>query len=89
MTRVSRLDALDKPLRATVVDGEVVASSDQEPVELAVTADAARETGRRLIAAADEAAKSPKKATSDNERLDEGLEETFPASDPVSAKHID
>jgi hypothetical protein len=26
--------------------------------------------------------------TSDDERLDEGLEETFPASDPVSAKHI-
>ena len=24
----------------------------------------------------------------DSERLDEGLEETFPASDPVSAKHI-
>ena len=24
----------------------------------------------------------------DDERLDEGLEETFPASDPVSAKHI-
>lgn len=24
----------------------------------------------------------------DNERLDEGLEETFPASDPVAAKHI-
>jgi hypothetical protein len=26
--------------------------------------------------------------TTDDERLDEGLEETFPASDPVSAKHI-
>jgi len=24
----------------------------------------------------------------DSERLDEGLEETFPASDPVAAKHI-
>lgn len=24
----------------------------------------------------------------EDERLDEGLEETFPASDPVSAKHI-
>ena len=24
----------------------------------------------------------------ESERLDEGLEETFPASDPVSAKHI-
>jgi hypothetical protein len=24
----------------------------------------------------------------DSDRLDEGLEETFPASDPVSAKHI-
>jgi len=29
-----------------------------------------------------------KAATSDSHRLDEGLEETFPASDPVSAKHI-
>jgi hypothetical protein len=27
-------------------------------------------------------------ARSDSRRLDEGLEETFPASDPVSAKHI-
>jgi hypothetical protein len=34
-------------------------------------------------------ATSVEKPTSDNERLDEGLEETFPASDPVSAKHID
>jgi len=25
----------------------------------------------------------------ESDRLDEGLEETFPASDPVSAKHID
>ena len=31
---------------------------------------------------------SRKRPHSDNERLDEGLEETFPASDPVSAKHI-
>ena len=38
MTRISRLDAFDKPLRVTVVDGEVVAVSDQAPVEVAVTA---------------------------------------------------
>jgi hypothetical protein len=31
---------------------------------------------------------SKKRPHSDDERLDEGLEETFPASDPVSAKHI-
>jgi len=31
---------------------------------------------------------SHKRPQSDNDRLDEGLEETFPASDPVSAKHI-
>jgi hypothetical protein len=31
---------------------------------------------------------SRKRPHSDNERLDEALEETFPASDPVSAKHI-
>ena len=31
---------------------------------------------------------SRKRPQSDNDRLDEGLEETFPASDPVSAKHI-
>jgi len=34
----------------------------------------------------------PKKQKDDHrtesERLDEGLEETFPASDPVAAKHI-
>jgi hypothetical protein len=89
MTRISRLDALDKPLKTTVVDGDVVAVSELAPIEVAVTADAARETARRLIEAADEATKGPKKASTDNERLDEGLEETFPASDPVSAKHID
>jgi hypothetical protein len=40
---------------------------------------------KREIAPDETSAKRPQ---SDNERLDEGLEETFPASDPVSAKHI-
>ncbi len=31
---------------------------------------------------------TPKQRKDESERLDEGLEETFPASDPVSAKHI-
>jgi hypothetical protein len=89
MTRISRSDALDEPLKTAVVDGEVIAVSEQAPIEVSVTAEAARETGRRLIQAAEEATKAPKKASTDNERLDEGLEEAFPASDPVSAKHID
>lgn len=33
-------------------------------------------------------ATSEKRPHSDEERLEEGLRETFPASDPVSAKHI-
>ena len=37
--------------------------------------------------AAGHAADAPA-TTRDDELLDEGLEETFPASDPVSAKHI-
>ena len=36
-----------------------------------------------------EAGSDPKKPqTREDELLDEGLEETFPASDPVAAKHI-
>ncbi len=31
---------------------------------------------------------TPQEHKDESERLDEGLEETFPASDPVSAKHI-
>ncbi len=34
-------------------------------------------------------AKPPPEARSDDQRLEEGLEETFPASDPVSAKDIE
>ena len=33
-------------------------------------------------------AQSKESRQHEEERLDEGLEETFPASDPVSAKHI-
>ena len=39
-------------------------------------------TGAKAEDVADE------KDTDEDARLDEGLEETFPASDPVSAKHI-
>ena len=34
------------------------------------------------------AAEDPSHPDREDERLEEGLEETFPASDPVSAKHI-
>ncbi len=34
-------------------------------------------------------AKPPPEARSDSQRLEEGLEETFPASDPVSVKDIE
>jgi hypothetical protein len=33
--------------------------------------------------------KAKPKVQTDGQRLDEGLEETFPASDPVSAKDIE
>ena len=36
-----------------------------------------------------EATQTPPRAMTEEQRLEEGLEETFPASDPVSAKHID
>src|SRR5579875_484778 len=37
---------------------------------------------------AEDAADKAKEKADDDERLDEGVEETFPASDPVSVKHI-
>ena len=47
------------------------------------------ENGRvRLSADAATAITLEEEDLSESERLDEGLEETFPASDPVSAKHI-
>lgn len=36
-----------------------------------------------------EAQPKPRRPMTEEQRLEEGLEETFPASDPVSAKHID
>jgi ribonuclease E len=36
----------------------------------------------------EETEETPESKAADSDRLDEGLEETFPASDPVSAKHI-
>ena len=42
----------------------------------------------RLVANADVAVTLESGEDAESDRLDEGLEETFPASDPVSAKHI-
>lgn len=60
------------------IDGGLVAGLENGKVRLSANADVAitlEDSGE-----ADRAAES--------DRLDEGLEESFPASDPVSAKHI-
>jgi hypothetical protein len=55
MTQINRQKAFDKPFTVNPVGGEIVAKSEQAPVELALTPVSARETGRRLLTAADEA----------------------------------
>lgn len=51
---------------------------------------ARRETGEGKIRATRGAAPEGKARDPDeNDRLDQGLKETFPASDPVSVKHVD
>lgn len=71
--KLTRQDSSDG--RHHYVDGGLVADIEDGKVRLSANANVAfllEEVGGR----------------SDSERLDEGLEETFPASDPVSAKHI-
>lgn len=71
--KLSRRDSSDG--RHHFVDGSLIAEIEDGKVRLSANASVAfrlEEVGART----------------DGERLDEALEETFPASDPVSAKHI-
>jgi hypothetical protein len=52
MSHIARYVGFDRPLKVKAVDGEVLATSDQSPVEIALTHEAATQTGRRLIEAA-------------------------------------
>lgn len=60
------------------IDGGLIAAIEEGKIRLSANADVA------ILLEDDDT--DDKAAESD--RLDEGLEETFPASDPVSAKHI-
>ncbi len=60
------------------IDGGLVAGIEGGKVRLSANADVAV-----TLEDDDESGDA-----SESDRLDEGLEETFPASDPVSAKHI-
>ena len=73
--KLTRQDSADG--RHHFIDGGLIAGVEQGTVRLSANAD--------VVANFFEEA-SEKDA--DDERLEEGLEETFPASDPVSAKHI-
>jgi hypothetical protein len=52
MSHIARYVGFDRPLKVKAVDDEVLATSDQSPVEIALTHEAATQTGRRLIEAA-------------------------------------
>ena len=60
------------------IDGGLIAGIEGGTIRLSANADVA------IMLEADETEGD----AADSDRLDEGLEETFPASDPVSAKHI-
>ncbi len=73
--KLTRKDSADG--RHHFIDGGLIAGVENGTVRLSANADVA-------ITLEDV---DPEEAA-DNARLEEGLEETFPASDPVSAKHI-
>jgi hypothetical protein len=51
MTLAVRTDAFSEPFVARVVDGEILLTSDQAPVDLAFSLDAAADTAHRLLLA--------------------------------------
>jgi len=51
MTLAARTDAFNEPLAVRVVDGEILLASDQAPVDMALTLDAAEDTAHRLLLA--------------------------------------
>ncbi len=73
--KLTRKDSVDG--RHHFIDGGLIAGIEDGRVRLSANADVA-------VTLED----TDPEAAAENQRLDEGLEETFPASDPVSAKHI-
>ncbi len=74
--KLTKKDSIDG--RHHFIDGGLIASLEGGTVRLSANADVA-------ITLEDD---DTEDAEAESDRLDEGLEETFPASDPVSAKHI-
>jgi hypothetical protein len=73
--KLTKMDSIDG--HHHFIDSGLIASIENGKVRLSANADVA------VTLEDDETAD-----VAESERLDEGLEETFPASDPVSAKHI-
>jgi hypothetical protein len=74
--KLTKMDSVDG--RHHFVDSGLIADIEDGVVRLSANADVA-------ITLEDD---DDEDAAAVSDRLDEGLEETFPASDPVSAKHI-
>jgi hypothetical protein len=72
--KLTKMDSVDG--RHHFIDRGLIAEIEDGKVRLSANADVA-------VTLEDE-----NDDPGEDERLDEGLEETFPASDPVSAKHI-
>jgi hypothetical protein len=51
MTLAARTDAFTEPLAVTIVDGEILLTSDEAPVDLALSLEAAAGTVQRLLLA--------------------------------------
>ena len=54
MTKVDRQDEFDEPFNVRVFERVIVVLPERAEMELVLTAEAARETARRLVAAADQ-----------------------------------
>ena len=76
--KMTRADSIDG--RHHYIDSGLIADIEGGAIRLSANADVAI-----TFETSDEDVHSK---AAESERLDEGLEETFPASDPVSAKHI-
>jgi hypothetical protein len=57
MTNIVRRRAFNRPFSVRLVKGEILVESDQAPIELAFTPEAARQTADRLLTAVRQAEK--------------------------------
>ncbi len=74
--KLTKKDSIDG--RHHFIDGGLIAGIENGKIRLSANADVA-------VTLEDDDTEDD---GAESDRLDEGLEETFPASDPVSAKHI-